>query len=406
MARPPIDAGLESLYINEQDLHAGMKTLVICVDRDDDFGAKAGLNSPFIGREENLNAALALGLKDAEDSDMNTLLAAITIYDEMVKKGMDVEIATICGDVAVGYDSDLVLTTQLETVLGKVQPDRAVLVSDGAEDEYIYPIISSRVKVDSVRKVYVKQAPTVEGTYYMLIRMLNDDKIRKRILVPIGLALFVFGLFALLDPLFQLLQDSPDVSFTSMGLAMIWLVVGLYLLLFAYKVGDRVRRWSMDANRAVRSGSQLIPFAVLAVLLFLLGILYGFDAATESPDYDLAQQVLLFSGGTLWMWVFAYFTYQVGLFINTFLSQGKVAYSNLVASVTVFAVGFIIQGVLDGAQIFFGFGSFDQVVVVLEVLSGFLLAVFGGLLNASFRQLGREEVVDEEERKEAAEAPE
>ena len=161
-----------------------MKTLVICVDRDDDFGSKAGLNSPFIGREDNLQAAIALGLKDAEDSDTNTLLAAINIYDEMVKRGMDVEIATICGDVSVGYDSDLVLTTQLETVLGKVRPDRAVLVSDGAEDEFIYPIISSRVKVDSVRKVYVKQTPTVESTYYLLIKMLNDEKVRKRILSP------------------------------------------------------------------------------------------------------------------------------------------------------------------------------------------------------------------------------
>ncbi|HPP45765.1 MAG TPA: DUF373 family protein, partial [Methanomassiliicoccaceae archaeon] len=189
-----------------------MRTLVICVDRDDDFGVKAGLNSPFIGREENLNAAMALGLKDPEDSDTNTLMAAIGLYDEMVKNGMDVEIATICGDAKVGYESDLALTTQLEFVLEKANADRAVLVSDGAEDEYIYPIISSRIKVDSVRKVYVRQAPTVESTYYILVKMINDDKFRKRILVPIGLALVVFGAFALLDPLYQLMKDATDVS--------------------------------------------------------------------------------------------------------------------------------------------------------------------------------------------------
>ena len=382
-----------------------MKTLVICVDRDDDFGIKAGLNSPFVGRAENLNAALALGLKDPEDSDTNTLLAAIGLYDEMVKKGMDVEIATICGDIKVGYESDLALTTQLETVLEMVKPDRAVLVSDGAEDEYIYPMISSRVKVDSVRKVYVKQAPTVEGTYYILIRMLNDDKFRKRILVPLGLALVVFGAFALLDPLYQLMSDMSEVSFTNMGLAMIWLVVGTYLLSFAYKAGDRIKRLSVDVGKAVRSGSALIPFAILAALLFLLGILYGIDAATESAEFDLTQQILLFAGGTLWMWVFAFFTYQIGLFTNNLLSRGKIAYSTLVASVTIFAIGFIIQGALDAAQIFFGFGSYDQVVVFLEVVTGFLLAVFGGLLNASFQpQSGDKD--DSEEAKEAAESSE
>ncbi|HHT74842.1 MAG TPA: DUF373 family protein [Methanomassiliicoccaceae archaeon] len=368
-----------------------MRTLVICVDRDDDFGVKAGLNSPFIGREENLNAAMALGLKDPEDSDTNTLMAAIGLYDEMVKNGMDVEIATICGDAKVGYESDLALTTQLEFVLEKANADRAVLVSDGAEDEYIYPIISSRIKVDSVRKVYVRQAPTVESTYYILVKMINDDKFRKRILVPIGLALVVFGAFALLDPLYQLMKDATDVSFTNMGLSMIWLVVGTYLLAFAYKAGDRVKQLSVDVGRAIRSGSTLIPFAILSVLLFLLGILYGFDAATESPDFDLAQQLLLFIGGTLWLWVFAFFIYQVGLLVSNMLTKGKIAYSTLVASVTVFAIGFIMQGALDAAHIFFGFNSYDQVVVFLEVLTGFLLAVFGGLLNASFQPADEEE---------------
>ncbi len=71
--------------------------------------------------------------------------------------------------------------------------------------------------------------------------------------------------------------------------------------------------------------------------------------------------------------------------------RGKIAYSTLVASVTVFAIGFIMQGALDAAHIFFGFNSYDQVVVFLEVLTGFLLAVFGGLLNASFQPADEEE---------------
>lgn len=367
-----------------------MKTLILCVDRDDDFGTKAGLNSPFIGRDENLNAAMALGLKDAEDSDINTLLASVSLYDEMLRKGHDVEIATICGDVDVGYESDLVLATQLETVLEAVRPDRVVLVSDGAEDEYIYPVVSSRIKVDSVRKVFVKQAPTVEGAYYIIIKMLHDDKIRKRILVPVGLALLVFGMFALLDPLVQLLQKAPEVSFTSMGLAMIWAVVGLYLVLFAYKAGDRWRQWSQNARRAIRSGSTLIPFAVLAVLLFFLGLLYGIDAASVNPDNDLMLKSLLFINGTMWMWVFASFVYQMGMFMNHYLSKGTLSYSYIVASVTLFAVGFILQGALDATQTFFGYNTYDQIVIVLEIVSGFLLAVFGGLLNTSLRAVDSE----------------
>jgi len=364
-----------------------MKILVLCVDRDDDFGVKVGLNSPFIGREENLDAALALGLTDSEDSDTNTLLAAIGIYDEMVKSGMDAEVATICGDVKVGYESDLVLATQLENVLEMVKPDRVVLVSDGAEDEFIYPMVSSRVKIDSVRRVFVKQAPTVEGTYYIIMKMLRDDKIRKRLFTPIGLVLAVFGLFSLAPKIVQL-SDTMDFAVVSeMAVGSISLVLGLYLLVFAYKVVERSREFSRKAGRAVRSGSQMIPFAILSIVLILLGIVYGLDAAKADPQASLLIQTLLFVSGTLWAWVFALISYQTGCFVNHFLSQGKIYSSYLVVSVTVFAIGFIIQGALDASQFFLGYRSYKEVIIVLEVVTGFLLAVFGGLLSTSMRSI-------------------
>src|SRR5712664_3616859 len=94
-----------------------MKTLVLCVDRDNDIGAKTGLRTPLIGRDQNLAAATKLGLADPEDSDVNALLSAVSSYDEIVKEGQEAEIATICGDVRVGSASDLVLTHQLDQVL-------------------------------------------------------------------------------------------------------------------------------------------------------------------------------------------------------------------------------------------------------------------------------------------------
>ncbi|MGD0056501.1 MAG: DUF373 family protein [Methanomassiliicoccales archaeon] len=373
-----------------------MKILVLCVDRDDDFGVKTGLNSPFIGREENLKAALALGLTDSEDSDTNTLLASISIYDEMLKSSMDAEIATICGDVKVGYESDLVLATQLENVLEMLKPDRVILVSDGAEDEFIYPMVSSRVKIDSVRRVFVKQAPTVEGTYYILMKMLRDDKIRKRLFTPIGLVLAVFGLFSLAPKIIQL-SNTMDIAVVSeMAVGSISLVLGLYLLIFAYKVVERSREFARKAGRAVRSGSQMIPFAILSIVLIFLGIVYGLDAAGTDPQAGLLIQTLLFFSGAVWAWVFALISYQTGRLVNYFLSQGKIYSSYLVVSVTVFAIGFIIQGALDASQFFLGYGIFKVVMIVLEVVAGFLLAVFGGLLSASMRStaLGASESLD------------
>ncbi len=362
-----------------------MKILVLCVDRDDDFGVKTGLNSPFVGREENLNAAVALALKDPEDSDTNTLLAAISIYDEMIKSGMDAEIAAICGDVKVGYESDLVLATQLENVLEMVKPERVVLVSDGAEDEFIYPMVSSRVKIDSVRRVFVKQAPTVEGTYYVLVKMLQDDKVRKRIITPIGLVLSVFGLFSLVPKVIQFVENLDIAIIPEMAAGAIAVVLGIYLIMFAYKAAERFRQFSVKAGRAIRSGSQMIPFAILSIVLVFLGIVYGLDAARADPEAGLLLQALLFAGGTLWVWIFAILSYQTGRFVNHFLSQGKIYWTYLVVAITVLAIGFIIQGALDASQFFLGVGSSQEAVIILEMISGFLLAVFGGLLNTAMR---------------------
>ena len=119
-----------------------MKLLVICVDRDNDLGTKVGVQTPVIGREDVLRAAIALGLKDPEEADTNSIFAGLKVYDDYKKSGVGAEIAIICGDQDVGIKSDAALSSQIDTVLGKVEPTSAILVSDGAEDEFIIPIIS------------------------------------------------------------------------------------------------------------------------------------------------------------------------------------------------------------------------------------------------------------------------
>src|SRR3972149_5533073 len=86
-----------------------MKTLVLCVDRDNDLGVKTGIRGPLVGRDDALAAAMKLGLADPEDSDVNSLLTAISIYDELVKAGQPAEIAALTGDVRVGPVSDRIL---------------------------------------------------------------------------------------------------------------------------------------------------------------------------------------------------------------------------------------------------------------------------------------------------------
>jgi putative membrane protein len=384
-----------------------MKVLILSVDRDDDFGKKAGLNSPFIGREENLNAVMALGLKDPEDSDVNTVMAALSMYDEMLKKGEDVEIATICGDVKVGYESDLVLTTQLENVLELVKPDRVVLVSDGAEDEFIYPMVFSRVKVDSVRRVWVKQAPTVEGTYYIIMKMLADDKMRKRIFTPLGLVLAVLGLFNVIPQLFELLTKEANIELVaSMGWGMIALVLGLYLIFYAYRVAERVSGAMRNAATAIRNGSQMIPFVIVAVLLFVAGVIFAMDSVASQSEAGLAVQAFTALSIILWMWTFGLLSYQMGKLVNHYMTSGKLNVTSLIVSISTFAIAFILQASFDLVALAFGYPNPGENLIIMMMLIGFLLAGFGGLMNMNMRSYHRTRKGEEKKEPELRNYPE
>ena len=61
-----------------------MKILVLNVDRDDDFGLKAKVKSPIVGIRDNIDAANKLGQEDPEDSDLNSIFYAISIYNTTI----------------------------------------------------------------------------------------------------------------------------------------------------------------------------------------------------------------------------------------------------------------------------------------------------------------------------------
>ena len=176
-----------------------MTTLVLCVDRDDDLGVKANVTAPVIGRKENLRAALALGLSDPEDSDTNSILAAVKVYDELVDEGTDAEVATICGDTNVGRVSDKIIARQYATVHREVDHDGVILVTDGREDEFILPIISSRARVISMRRVIVQQEKDIESLIYTIVQGFQNEKILRKVVLPMALGMIIFGAFIFLD---------------------------------------------------------------------------------------------------------------------------------------------------------------------------------------------------------------
>jgi putative membrane protein len=180
------------------------RIMVLCVDRDDDLGRKARLEGPIVGRDQNLKAATQLGLVDAEDSDVNSILMAVGLADSIKKDALKrkektrVDVVTLTGHRDVGVESDIRISRQLEDVVGRISPDETIFVSDGLEDEEIIPLIREKVNIVATRRVVVKQSERLEETYLIITRYLSEiasDPARARIFLGLpGLALVIFSL--------------------------------------------------------------------------------------------------------------------------------------------------------------------------------------------------------------------
>lgn len=263
-----------------------MKTLILCVDRDDDLGRKGGVQTPIIGRRRNLDAAMALGLADPEDSDTNALLAAVHLHDKELAslRGTDdqVEVATIAGHPALGLKADRKLGAELDEVIALVRPDEAILVSDGAEDEQLLPVLQSRVRIAHVHRSVVKQAPRLEGFYYVITRLLDDEKQAKRFVLPFGIIILIWGLAYL----FGLQSYAWGATLA---------IAGFTLVVQAMKWEEKVGGFLRDLGRGLRSGKATWVTTLAAVALLFWG---GVAAWLSTPDGTVATtgfRVLVYS---------------------------------------------------------------------------------------------------------------
>ncbi|MCK9322606.1 MAG: DUF373 family protein, partial [Candidatus Methanomethylophilaceae archaeon] len=342
------------------------KTLILVVDRDDDFGVKGKVDSPVIGVEECSVAATALGIADPEDSDINALYAAINIYKEMKDEHEgEVEVALICGNQKVGYKSDSAIIDELEIILEKINPTRIILVGDGAEDEYVYPIISSRVPIDSVRKVYVKQAPGLEGTVYIISKIMEDPGKRKRFLAPLAWIIILISLVYMTPSIID--HINKGTSFSNVTTPMVVLLIGFVFLLYAYNLEDSLSRWKTKWTSRLRNGSITVTFLLVSILFLLSGLVIGWYSLEQVYTTNILQEIIWFVSNALWFMIFGILIYKTGDLIDRYISTKKLNMSFVFVSINVVAMGLIATGSLDLAQIYLKIGINNSVIAILEL---------------------------------------
>ena len=313
------------------------RTLILSIDRDDDVGYKAGIVSPAVGREACLDAATRLGIADPEDSDTNAIFQAIKTYDLLKEKGEAVEIAVIGGNHMNMLEGDRRISDLLQIVIKDTGVTDCILISDGAEDEYVLPIIQSHLKVASVVRVIIKQLPNIEGTYYIIKKLFNDPKIAKGILLPIGLVLVLYSLVALLAP-------AVSAPLAAVG------IIGLYLLFKGFNLdGYFIYAWHALMDSFKKGRFSFIAYLV-AVILILVGVISGLMSIItyfpNTEDVGLIYHIMTFMYGSI-IWIIIAAMIAAGGKITDYLQNYQAGISRIfVVPFFIVAIGLIMYGAI------------------------------------------------------------
>jgi putative membrane protein len=371
------------------------RTLVLSVDRDDDIGWKAKVESPVIGRAACLKAANTLALADPEDSDVNAIFSAVKIYDELTEKGEETAIAVIAGNHLHMIEGDRRIATSLEQVIKETQATNCILVTDGAEDEYVIPIIQSKIPVSSIRRVIVNQMPNLEGTYYILKKFLDDPKISRMIFIPLGLAMLLYAM--------AYLFDVPGIA-TIIVIG----VIGSYMLYKGFGF-DEIVHSIIDALRISLSRGRFSFITYTAtILLIIIGFTVGFINVLKFYSSDGSLGLLLylmtFIYGSIEWFIIAGLVTSVGLIIDVYANEREGLGKVIVFPFFVIALGFILYGASVYIISVSGVPDFpltsDEAAknILYATIIGIISAIIGVitqfLVNRKMAELRKQEIIE------------
>lgn len=263
---------------------------MLCVDRDDDLGVKTGLRTPVVGRESCAQAASQLAVADPEEADANAVFAAIREYDALRAKEYACEVAIVAGQFDRGLEADQKVRQQVRALVTDTGAEGCVLVSDGAEDELVLPILQSILPVVSVRRVVIKHSRSVEESYVVLgryLRMLLYDPRYSRLALGVPGALVLIGSILIL--LFPYAVQQVALAVVAM--------IGLALIIRGFDVDKRIAM--LPTLRP--SGYVRLVSILFSVILVLVGIYQGFIIIAVLPEYRavLANPTLILQYGPL-----------------------------------------------------------------------------------------------------------
>ncbi len=244
------------------------RVLVACIDRDNDIGKNGGVETPVFGRDQCINAGTRLAIEDPEDADANAIFGAIKIYEELVTKGYETEVAIIAGAYNRGIEADEKISSELIGVLSKFKAEGVVIVSDGEDDETVIPLIQAMVPVISIQRIIMRHSRSVEYSYALFgkyVKMLIYDPRYSKFFLGVPGALLIASGFATI------------FGFTREALALVLSILGVAFVIRAFDIDKAIG----SLNRTTPSTFIRIFSTFAGIMIILVGISNGISSIPD-----------------------------------------------------------------------------------------------------------------------------
>ena len=229
------------------------KVLVVCIDRDNDIGSKGGIQTPVLGRDKCIDAGIRLAIEDPEDADANAIFGAVKLYEELVTKGYESQVAIVGGRFNRGIEADEKIILEFRQIISQFKAEGVVIVSDGEDDETVIPIIQTIVPVISIQRIIIRHSRSVEYSYAVFGRYIKmlvyDSRYSKFFLGVPGALLIASGL-------------ATVFGFTREALAIVLSILGAAFVMRAF-----------DIDKAFGSLSRPTPSSFIRIFSTFAGIM-------------------------------------------------------------------------------------------------------------------------------------
>lgn len=292
----------------------------------------------------------------------------------------------------VGQVSDERIGRQLDLLLSDGRFEDVVLVTDGAEDDYVVPLIISRKKMRYVKHIIVRHNQNIESVYYYIVKAFKDKKLINKFIIPLGLVLLTYGVVSLGFIFYQLFAAKiPSVDPSLGAITFVTIVLGAYFVERGFELWKLLKGLFGSVKEYAQETRIIFLSYVISASLIFVGIASSYVITVNSMKGDV-DGVLIFLSMFTW-WVYgAFFAREGGSAVEMYVNNNRNGiYRILYGLMFSLSVAFIVYGMINYIRYILQYIPFSSAIFsIFFLVLGLIIAMLSSMVHRYFNE--REEI--------------